>query len=151
MSDKTLKILYKEPNRKAKEMTVRDDYQTISHLCKGMIDLVKYPLSDHIILFVNDSFLVDNMPPTLILPETGQLICGPVLFTGYDPKTGESLSLTKTQMKEVRNYLAQNEIYHMTLESAYRYLQALGPIKSRKAFLTENEDPLGIDKGGDHA
>ena len=123
MNKEKIKVILKKPNEKAYIQEIENTYETISSFCEGLIDITSLPYMDDIDVIVNDEFLINNMEPNIIIPEWNSIYAGPIVITGYDITTGNSISLNEYQINKVMKYLSLNTIYNMNLNEAYAYLQ----------------------------
>lgn len=126
---KTIRVVTKLPDEDAKEEMMENGYFTISGFCKGLIDIAPLPTDESVTIICNDEFLLNGMKPNIVTPETEGVICGPIVICGYDPETGDSVSLTDRQVKEALDYCQRNNLHGMSLEGAYRYSKAIGPLQ----------------------
>ncbi len=136
---KVIKVVTKLPNEEAKVEEISNDYSTVSNFCKGMIDMVDHPKDQGISIICNDEFLFNGMEPNIVVPEREEVFCGPLIFCGYDPETGDSISLTDEQVDTAMKYCKRNMLHHMSLEGAIRYAKVIGPLQ-------QSYDELGIDE-----
>lgn len=138
-SPQVIRVVTKLPNEEAKAVEIKNDYRTISDFCKGMIDMVDHPKDQHISIICNDEFLFNGMEPNIVAPEREEVFCGPLIFCGYDPETGDSISLTEEQVDTAIKYCKRNMLHHMSLEGAFQYAKVIGPLQ-------KSYDELGIDE-----
>jgi hypothetical protein len=131
-----IRVVTKLPNEEPKIVTMSNDYKTIASFCQGFIDMTELPKGENIDLICNDEFLMNGMETNIVMPEREQVFCGPLIFCGYDPETGDSVSLSDRQIEEVMKYCKRNMLHNMSLEGAYRYAKVIGPLQ-------EAEDALG--------
>jgi hypothetical protein len=131
-----IRVVTKLPNEEPKIVTMSNDYKTIASFCQGFIDMTELPKGENIDLICNDEFLMNGMETNIVMPEREQVFCGPLIFCGYDPETGDSVSLSDRQVEEVMKYCKRNMLHNMSLEGAYRYAKVIGPLQ-------EAEDALG--------
>ena len=136
LTPELIRVVTKLPNEEAKITTMKNDYKTISSFCQGFIDMTELPKGENIDLICNDEFLMNGMETNIVMPEREQVFCGPLVFCGYDPETGDSVSLSDRQVEEVIKYCKRNMLHNMSLEGAYRYAKVIGPLQ-------EAEDALG--------
>lgn len=137
MSERKLRAIVKYPDEKPKETMLEDGYKTISEICHGLIDITTLPDDPSVTLIVNDTSLVNDMRPNIVMPECKQVLCGPIVVLGADLETGDSTSLTDEQAQKALGYLKDNEVHHMSLEGAYRYCEVLGPLREAEKKLEE--------------
>lgn len=126
---KKIRVVTKLPDEDAKEELMENGYFTISEFCKGLIDIAPLPTDERVTIICNDEFLLNGMKPNIVTPETEGVICGPIVICGYDPETGDSISLTDEQVTKALDYCQRNNLHHMSLEGAYRYSKVIGPLQ----------------------
>ena len=126
---KAIRVVKKLPDEEAKETMMENGYGTISEFCKGLIDIAPLPTDGSVTIICNDEFLVNGMKPNIVTPETEGVICGPIILCGYDPESGDSISLTDKQVKEALEYCERNNLHGMSLEGAFRYSKVIGPLQ----------------------
>jgi len=132
-------VVTKLPNEPAKVEKMKNAYKTISEFCGGLIDMTELPKDDLVSVICNDESLINGMETNIVMPETEGVLCGPIVFAGYDPETGDSVSLTERQIKTVLRYCERNMLHHMSLEGAYRYSKVIGPLQKSEDALEEME------------
>ncbi len=114
-----IRVVLKEPNKEPEVKTIKNDYKRMSDFCGGLIDITEFPLDETIDVMLNDESLINGMEPNIIVPETEGVWAGPLIFAGYEPETGESISLNDHQVVEVLNYIKENSINNLSLSEAY--------------------------------
>lgn len=117
-------VIIKYPNKEAAKTVITNKYQNISDICQGMIDILSFPFNDEISIICNDEFIHLNMEANLIIPEFDSVLAGPLIFTGFDYKAGDTVSLTDKQTKEVLIYIERHSVQHMRLDEAYLYMKS---------------------------
>lgn len=145
MSERKLRAIVKYPDEKPEETMLEDGYKTISEICHGLIDITTLPDGPSITLIVNDTSLVNGMRPNIVMPECKQVLCGPIVLLGANQETGISTSLTDEQAQKALGYLKDNEVHHMSLEGAYRYVKLLGPLRESEKEFEEEKKPEEIE------
>lgn len=136
---KIVRAITKLPNEEPKVVEISDDVRTIQDFCQGLIDITGLPKDENIQVICNDSFLCNGMEPNIVIPEWEEVLCGPLIFMGLDPETGDTLSLTDKQIEQTVKYCKRNNLHHMSLEGAYRYSKVILPLQ-------QSYDELGIDE-----
>ena len=137
-----IRVVTKLPNEEPKVEEIENTYEKISSFCGGYIDMVEHPKVNDVTIVCNDSFLCNGMEPNIVLPERKEVFCGPLIFCGYDPETGDSISLTEEQEKKVLSYIERNNLHHMSLEGAYRYCEVIGPYQKAVDEIQKDEKEM---------
>lgn len=137
--EENIRVVVKEPNKQAEARVIPNDYKTIASLCGGCIDITEMPTDETVDIICNDECLINGMEPCIVMPEREGVLCGTLVFAGYDPETGNSTSLSEEQQKKALRYCERNKVISMSLEGAYRYSKVIGPLQ-------QSYDELGIDE-----
>ncbi len=114
-----IRVVIKEPYKDPEIKTIKNDYKRISEYLGGMMDITEFPLDETIDVMVNDESLLNGMDPNIIVPEIEGVWAGPIIFAGYEPETGESISLSDRQIEKVMEYIKENASRDQTLSEAY--------------------------------
>jgi hypothetical protein len=136
---KIIRVITKLPNEEPKIVDMSTEISGIQEFCQGLIDITGLPKDETVQVICNDNFLCNGMEPNIVVPEWEQVFCGPLIFTGFEPETGETVSLTDKQIEETLRYCKRNNLHHMSLEGAYRYSKVILPLQ-------QSYDELGIDE-----
>lgn len=123
--EEIITVVMKLPDEKAEVRKIKNTYKELSEFCEGLIDIAPCPIDGVDIIF-NDEFLMNGMRPNIVTPENYGVICGPIIFAGVDPQTGDTISLTEEQVKKVIQYCNDNMLFNMALDSAYAYSRSVG-------------------------
>ncbi len=137
---KTIKAIIKYPDKKPQVVNFFDSYENISEFVSGMIEQVALPGHDDITIICNDDFIFNGMSPNIILPERENVLCGPLIFTGYDNETGDTVSLNEKQIDAVMDYCEKNNLHHMSLAGAYHYSKAINVLNQCLDALSKEEE-----------
>lgn len=138
-SDQIIRVITKLPNEEPIVTEMSNGVEATQRFCEGLIDISSLPKDGNVMVICNDGFLLNGMEPNIVLPEWEEVFCGPLIFAGYDPETGDTISLTDKQVEETLKYCKRNNLHHMSLEGAYRYAKVIGPLQ-------QSYDELGIDE-----
>ena len=125
---KQIKVVYKAPNQPYEVINIDNDYSKLSELVQAdFIGRTLLPGIESVDVIADDSFLMNEKRynANFIAPEIETIFCGPVIFMGYDPETGDNVGLSDSQISYVCNYLDKHQVYAMTLEDAYDVYQAI--------------------------
>jgi hypothetical protein len=133
----TIRVVTKRPNEDAKVETIDNVYTTFHDFCEGIIDMTNHPKDDNVSIVCNDEGLINGMEANIVMPEREGVLAGPIIMCGYDPENGNSISLTEKQEKMCLAYCKRNQLFHMSLQGAYRYAKVIGPLQ-------EADDEAGI-------
>lgn len=132
-----IRAVVKEPNKDAVVTEITNDYKTLSKAVGGLIDMTPMPTDDSVDIVCNDEFLYNGMEPNIVMPEREGVLCGPIVFVGYNPEDGSSISLTDKQVEKALRYCQRNVLHHMSLEGAYRYSKVIGPLQQSEDELAK--------------
>ncbi len=114
-----IRVVVKEPYKDPEIKTIKNDYKRMSEFLGGMMDITEFPLDETIDVMVNDESLLNGMEPNVIVPEIEGVWAGPIIFAGYEPETGESISLNDRQIEKVLEYIKENVSRDQTISEAY--------------------------------
>lgn len=70
-----------------------------------------------------DDFLFDGSQPNVMTPEYDHVMGGNLIFVGYNPEDGSSISLTDEQVEKVLDYVRENAVDGMDYASAFHLMR----------------------------
>lgn len=120
-----IKVIQKLPNEEAKVVEMDNTLGELQSFVKGNIDYLEMPRQHNSDLIFNDNFLYEDMEPNIVMPEREEIICGPLIVAGYEPETGNTISLTNNQIVSAMKYIERNKVYNMSIIGAFRYAKVL--------------------------
>lgn len=109
-----IKIMIKEPDKSPIIKKVDDDLKTFQKIVGGRIELIEMPGNDNIDIYANDEALLNHEPGNIWIAGTGDCVKGTCYMVGYDPKTGDNISLSDKQAEICRDYIKIFELPHGT-------------------------------------
>ena len=127
--ERKIKVVLKKPNEKAVVTEINNEYEEFAEFVDGLIDMTAHPTIEDVDVILNDMSLMNGMSPNIVVPEWESVFAGPLIFAGYDPETGNSISLTDKQVDKVLNYINRNQVFNMSLDRAYLYSKVIGPFQ----------------------
>ena len=107
---KTIKIMIKEPNKEPYIKEIEDTLENLQAIVGGLIDCVEMPGVRNVDIYFDDEGLLKHKPGNIWLAGTGDCIKGTCYMVGFDPKEGENISLTYTQIKQCERYVKTFEL-----------------------------------------
>jgi hypothetical protein len=119
-----IKVVVKEVDKDPEIREVENDIHFLQSEVGGLIDITTLPGCENVDIIVNDNFINLNMPANFMMPECDNVIGGNAVFAGYDPETGDTVSLTDKQIEKVMSYLQENTVKRMDLSMAYYTMKA---------------------------
>jgi hypothetical protein len=119
-----IKAVIKEVDQDPKVMEIDNDIHFLQKEVGGLIDITTLPNCENVDIIVNDDFIAQNMPGNFMMPECDNVIGGNAIFVGYDPETGDSISLSDRQVEKVLEYLEENSVKRMDLSMTYFTMKA---------------------------
>lgn len=125
---KNIKVVYKAPNQPYEIRTIPNEYSSYVELINAdFIGRTLLPGIDSVDVIADDSFLINEKRnnANFIAPEIETIFCGPVIFMGYDPNTGDNIGLSDSEIDYVCKYIEKHQVHNMTLEEAYNVYQAI--------------------------
>ena len=109
-SNNKIRVLCKEPNGPLEEKYIENDIHVLQEYVKGYIDMTNLPGTEDIDIICNDEFLYNGSLPNITMPERRNVLCGPLIFAGFNEEDGSTISLTDEQIEKVQKYVKANEL-----------------------------------------
>ena len=106
----TVRVLVKEPNKPPYEKEIPNKLEEFQAIVDGLIDVMQLKHIKGVDIIVNDEFLNEGMEGNFFVPELSNCVCGSCCFVGFNPNTGEHISLTDKQIKASKEYIKYFEI-----------------------------------------
>jgi len=122
MTDK-IRVIIKEVDKEAEVKEIDNLADELQMIVGGLFDITTLPEGENIDIICNDNFISEGAQANFIMPEYNHVMGGNVVFAGYDPETGDTISLTDEQIKTVNEYLDHYNVKRMDLETAYYTMQ----------------------------
>lgn len=107
MENKELRVLYKEVNKDAREIIIKDDLEVLHKLVGGYIEVCS--LTDDIDIICNEEGKLIGLQPNINLDY--DIIVGNIIFVSH--KDAEFESLTDEQIKYILRELRFRDIIYM--------------------------------------
>lgn len=107
---KMVKVLIKEPGKEPYEKEIEDTLDNLQEIVGGYIECVEMPGVKNVDLYVNEEGKLNKLPGNFLLPEYEDCACGTVYMVGFDPETGENVSITDNQIKKCKKYIKTYEL-----------------------------------------
>lgn len=102
---KKIKVLIKEPDKEPYVKEIEDTLEAKQEIVGGLIELVRIPCLKNVDLYVNEEFLIEQLPGNFWVGEYENCMCGNCLFIGYDDKEDEYVDLTDKQINKIKKYV----------------------------------------------
>ena len=107
---KMVKVLIKEPGKEPYEKEIEDTLDNLQEIVGGYIGCVEMPGVKNVDLYVNEEGKLNKLPGNFWLPEYEDCACGTVYMVGFDPETGDNISITDNQIKKCKKYIKTYEL-----------------------------------------
>ena len=104
-----IKVLIKEPYKKAEIKEVDNELKTWQELVGGTIQVVAMPKTNEVDIICNDEGKLEALDGNFFLPEYEDCIVGTAVMVSYNDE-GEFISLTDKQLKKASGYIEQYEL-----------------------------------------
>ena len=91
-------VLLVEPNKAPEVKEISGTLDSMQELVGGTIQAI-YPFDEPVALICNDEGKLLGMQMNRMLPEIGDIICGPFFLCGAPPDSEEFTSLTPEQLE----------------------------------------------------
>ena len=123
--DGKLVAVVKQPYKKSEAVAIDKGYKEIQKLVGGTFDVADLPDFDDIHGFCNDEGLLIGLEPNFYRPEWKDAIVGLAVFLGASDN-GESISLSREQVKKVTEYLETNRVndfgeFYMNIQTDFAH------------------------------
>jgi len=129
----TIRVLIKEPYKKPYIKLIENKYENFKEIVGGYIECVEMPGMRNVDLFVNEEGKLDKLPGNFWLPEYDDVACGTCYMVGFDPETGDNVSLTDNQINKCLKYISNYELMEgLYVYSNYDLLNAYIKVKFNK-------------------
>lgn len=136
MEDKIL-VVVKEVDKKAEIKEISNDYKEFQERVGGLIDMTPMPGYNDIDIICNDEYLYNGSNANVMMPERDNVLCGNLIFAGFDEEDGSTVSLNANQIKSVMDYIDKNNVQNMDPATAYYLMQSL---KKENNFRKEKKE-----------
>ena len=110
MEKNKIKVLVKEPYKAPYEKEIEATLKQFQAIVGGYIESVEMPGIKNVDLFCNEEGKMERLDGNFWLPEYDDCICGTCYMVGYNPRTGESISLTDKQISQCKKYIDNYQI-----------------------------------------
>ena len=114
-----IRVVIKEVDKPAVVKEIDNDYKVFQHVVGGLIGMTSLPNSEDIDIIFNDEYLLNGSKANVLLPEREHLLCGNVIFAGYEDEDGSTTGLSDEQLKQVLDYIEKNKVFNMDAAMAY--------------------------------
>lgn len=124
---KKIKVILKEVNKPGVLTEINNDYKSLQKIAGGIyetIDMSSFPVGENIDMIFADDYLFDGSKANFLMPEIDHIMCGTCIIAGFDPDTGETISLSDEQIEIANDYLERNQVQNMDKEMAYYTMKA---------------------------
>lgn len=140
MEDKIL-VIVKEVDKKAEIKEISNDYKEFQERVGGLIDMTPMPGYNDIDIICNDEYLYNGSMANVMMPERDNVLCGNLIFAGFDEEDGSTVSLNDNQIEAVMDYIDKNNVQNMDPATAYYLMQSLKKendiLKEKKEIVAE--------------
>lgn len=135
-----IRVILKEENKPARVEEIDNDIKFLQGFVGGMIDMTSMPgMNGEVDVICNDEFLYNGSLPNVMVPEYDHIMGGNLIFAGYDPEDGSSISLTDKQIDDVLKYIDKNKVENMDFDMAFCALQAKKMFENVRKDMSEAE------------
>lgn len=104
MEERKIRVVIKEVDKPCEVKEIPYGYKSFQQYVQGLYEIVEMPNHKNIDIACNEEYLLNGMKANLVLPEHDNVLGGPLIFIGYEPKEGDSISLTDKQIEEVKEF-----------------------------------------------
>lgn len=137
MKENKIKVVVKEVNKPCEVREITNDYKAFQGIVEGLYEITQMPNREDIDIACNEEYLLNGMDANLVVPEHENVLGGPLIFMGYDPENGDSISLTDEQIVAVQEFVQTHEVRYQSIAEAYYGMKAM--LRQQKTSETEAE------------
>lgn len=130
MEERKIRVVIKEVDKPCEVKEIPYGYKSFQQYVQGLYEIVEMPNHKNIDIACNEEYLINGMSANLILPEQNNVLGGPLIFMGYEPQEGDSISLTDKQIEEVKEFVRTHEVQNMSIAEAYYGMKAVQAMTS---------------------
>lgn len=125
MEERKIRVVIKEVDKPCEVKEIPYGYKSFQQYVQGLYEIVEMPNHKNIDIACNEEYLLNGMKANLVLPEHDNILGGPLIFIGYEPKEGDSISLTDKQIEEVKEFVRTHEVQNISIAEAYYGMKAV--------------------------
>lgn len=130
MEERKIRVVIKEVDKPCEVKEIPYGYKSFQQYVQGLYEIVEMPNHKNIDIACNEEYLLNGMKANLVLPEQNNVLGGPLIFMGYEPKEGDCISLTDKQIEEVKEFVRTHEVQNMSIAEAYYGMKAVQAMTS---------------------
>lgn len=130
MEERKIRVVIKEVDKPCEVKEIPYGYKSFQQYVQGLYEIVEMPNHKNIDIACNEEYLLNGMKANLVLPEQNNVLGGPLIFMGYEPLEGDSISLTDKQIEEVKEFVRTHEVQNMSIAEAYYGMKAVQAMTS---------------------
>lgn len=104
----TLLVLYKKVNKPPKELTIKNDLESMQSLVGGLIEVVNY--KNNVLLICNEEGKINNLLPNLMFEN--DFIAGDCFFV-KDTENGDFSSLVEEDIIKIKRDISKRSIKYL--------------------------------------
>lgn len=135
-----IRVIMKEEGGDPYVAEIENDFHAFQDYVGGLIDMDTLPgLENEVDIIFNDDYMSNYSNPSLMLPEYDNIMGGNLIFAGYDPEDGSTISLTDEQIDKVMDYVQKNKVNETSFIAAYTILKQREKAMGRENALAEAE------------
>lgn len=121
-----IKVIIKEVDQEPEIKEIDNNYKVLQEYVGGTIDITNLPnIEPEVDIICNDEFLLNGSMANFMMPERDHVMGGCCVFAGYDPETGNTISLTDKQIKKTLEYLDRNKVKNMDIGTAFYLMNGM--------------------------
>lgn len=135
-----IRVVMKDEGGEPYVTEIENDVHAFQDYVGGLIDMDTFPgMEDEVDIICNDDYLSNDSNPSVLLPEYDHIMGGNLIFAGYDPKDGSTISLTDKQIEKVMDYIQKNKVSETSYIAAYSILRQRQKAMGAEKALAEAE------------
>lgn len=103
--------------------SIENDLYAFQHIVDGAIDIVTRKIGNKEYDFIiNDEGRLLDKPPSIMFDRTNEDLCGNVIITNFDKKTGQQASLSDEDVEYIKKHLIIRQLITRGFVDVYCFI-----------------------------
>lgn len=105
-----IKVVVKRPQEKAFVAEIDKGLASLQNFVDGLIECVEMPRVKNVDIILNEEGKLLGLPFNFFLPEYRDVVAGTAVIAGFNPRSGNHISLTDEQIEQAQRYLEHTSV-----------------------------------------
>lgn len=105
-----IKVVVKRPQEKAFVAEIDKGFASLQNFVDGLIECVEMPRVKNVDIILNEEGKLLGLPFNFFLPEYRDVVAGTAVIAGFNPRSGNHISLTDEQIEQAQRYLEHTSV-----------------------------------------